>query len=105
MAMSLYVGGLPYATTEATVRALFAQVGDVRAVRLIKDRESGLSKGFAFVEMANKADAERAIERFNGYQLDGRFLVVNEARSREERGGSPRSTGGYAVARGGYRGK
>ena len=91
MAKSLYVGGLTYATTDDEVRTLFAQVGDVSAIRLIMDRETGQSKGFAFVEMGNDAEALRAVQQFNGYQLDGRTLVVNEARPREERGG-----GGYA---------
>ena len=90
MAKSLYVGGLTYATTEDAVRSLFAQVGDVGAVRLIMDRETGQSKGFAFVEMGSDTEADLAVQQFNGYQLDGRTLAVNEARPREERGG-----GGY----------
>ena len=90
MAKSLYVGGLSYSTTEGTVRDLFAGVGDVGAVRVIMDRETGQSKGFAFVEMPNEAEALLAVQQFNGYQLDGRTLTVNEARPREERGG-----GGY----------
>ncbi|MDQ6603318.1 MAG: RNA-binding protein [Chloroflexota bacterium] len=90
MAKSLYVGGLTYATTEDSVRTLFAEVGDVSSVRVIKDRETGQSKGFAFVEMANDAEALLAVSQFNGYQMDGRSLTVNEARPREERSG-----GGY----------
>jgi cold-inducible RNA-binding protein len=95
MAKSLYVGGLPYSTTDETVRGLFAEVGDVSSVRVIMDRETGQSKGFAFVEMTNDAEALLAVQQFNGYQMDGRSLTVNEARPREERGG-----GGY---RGGNR--
>jgi len=114
MAKSLYVGGLAYATTEDTVRTLFSQVGEVGSVRLIMDRETGASKGFAFVEMSNDAEALAATNQFNGYQLDGRTLTVNEARPREERtgggggygggGGSRGGGGGYGGGGGGYGG-
>jgi cold-inducible RNA-binding protein len=87
MAKSLYVGGLPYSTTQETLRTLFTEVGDVSSVRLIMDRETGQSKGFAFVEMTNDAEALLAVSQFNGYQMDGRSLTVNEARPREERSG------------------
>lgn len=90
MAKSLYVGGLPYSATDDVVRTLFAEAGEVSSVRLIMDRETGQSKGFAFVEMANDTEAESAISQFNGYQMSGRSLTVNEARPREER-----SSGGY----------
>ena len=93
MAKSLYVGGLPYSTTDEAVRSLFAGVGDVSAVRLIMDRETGQSKGFAFVEMTNDAEALLAVQQFNGYQMDGRTLTVNEARPREERSGGYRGGG------------
>jgi len=96
MAKSLYVGGLPYSTTEDAIRSLFAGAGDVSSVRVIMDRETGQSKGFAFVEMANDAEALMAVSQFNGYQMDGRALTVNEARPREERsGGGSRGGGGY----------
>src|SRR3954451_8907170 len=98
MAKSLYVGGLPYTTTRETLRTLFTEVGDVSSVRVIMDRETGQSKGLAFVEMANDAEPLVAVNHYTGYPLDGRTLVVNEARPREERGG-----GGYAANRGGYR--
>lgn len=88
---SLYVGGLPYSTTEDAVRTLFSEVGSVSSVRLIKDRDTGESKGFAFVEMTDDAEAQTAIDQFSGYQMDGRSLTVNEARPREERSGG----GGY----------
>ncbi|MGI8858229.1 MAG: RNA recognition motif domain-containing protein [Thermomicrobiales bacterium] len=91
MAKSLYVGGLPYSTTEDAIRTLFSEVGDISSVRLIMDRETGQSKGFAFVEMANDNEALLAVTQFNGYQMDGRSLTVNEARPREERSGG----GGY----------
>jgi cold-inducible RNA-binding protein len=91
MAKSLYVGGLPYSTTDEAVRTLFSEAGEVTAVRLIMDRETGQSKGFAFVEMPNDGEALMAVQQFNGYQMGGRTLTVNEARPREERGGG----GGY----------
>ncbi len=109
MAKSLYVGGLPYTTTESAVRELFTEVGEVSTVRLIMDRETGQSKGFAFVDMADDASAAEAITKFNGYQFGGRSLVVNEARPREERtggGGGYRGGGGgggYGRDRGGSR--
>jgi RNA recognition motif-containing protein len=94
MAKSLYVGGLPYASTEASLRELFEGAGEVTSVRVITDRETGQSRGFAFVEMADDAATERAISMFHGHSLGGRTLTVNEARPREERGGG-----------GGYRGR
>jgi cold-inducible RNA-binding protein len=108
VAKSLYVGGLPYTTTESAVRELFTEVGEVSTVRLIMDRETGQSKGFAFVDMADDASAAEAITKFNGYQFGGRSLVVNEARPREERtggGGGYRGGGGggYGRDRGGSR--
>lgn len=101
MAKSLYVGGLPYSATESTVRDLFASAGEIGSVRLIMDRETGQSKGFAFVEMPNDAEALIAINQFSGYQMDGRSLTVNEARPREERGAGSRGGGGYGSNRGG----
>jgi cold-inducible RNA-binding protein len=98
VAKSLYVGGLPYSTTEAELRELFGGAGEVSAIRLIMDRDTGQSKGFAFVEFADDATAQRAIDMFNGYQLGNRSLVVNEARPREERDG-----GGYRGGGGGGR--
>lgn len=101
MANKLYVGNLPYSTTEDELRNLFSQAGTVATVEIIKDRETGSSKGFAFIEMANQVDAEKAITQFNGYSLGNRQMKVNLARPREERpsGGGwyedrrPRSTG------------
>src|SRR6185295_1567491 len=112
MNKKLYVGNLPYTTTEAQVRALFGQAGEIVDVALITDRETGRPKGFGFVEMATEEGAQEAIKRFNGYTLDNRNLTVNEARPREERGGSgggPRrdDRGGYGGGRsngGGSRG-
>ncbi|MGI8856042.1 MAG: RNA recognition motif domain-containing protein [Thermomicrobiales bacterium] len=101
MAKSLYVGGLPYSTTESAVRELFADAGEVSTVRLIMDRETGQSKGFAFVDMADDAAAQEAITKFNGYQFGGRSLVVNEARPREDRAGGGGGYGGGGGSRGG----
>lgn len=92
MAKKLYVGGIAYATSEATLRDAFAQVGEVTSATIIMDRMTGRSKGFGFVEMANDADAEAAIAKWNGQELDGRKLTVNEARPMEPR--APR-TGGF----------
>jgi RNA recognition motif-containing protein len=92
MEKKLYVGNLPYATTEENLRELFSQAGTVATVDLIKDRDTGNSKGFAFVEMANQSDAEKAITQFNGYTIENRQLKVNLARPREER---PRGGGWY----------
>jgi cold-inducible RNA-binding protein len=99
MSKKLYVGNLSYNTTETEVRDLFAGVGEVASVTLITDRETGRAKGFGFVEMASDQDAQDAIKRFNGYQLDNRALTVNEARPREERSGG--GGGGYNSNRGG----
>ncbi len=98
METKIYVGNLSYDTTEDDLRTLFAQAGTVASVALIKDRDTGQSKGFAFVEMSNQSEAEKAIQTFNGYTLANRPLKVNLARPREERsfGG-----GGYGDRRGG----
>ena len=82
----LYVGGLPYATTEADLEDLFAEHGTVESARVITDRMTGRSKGFGFVEMGSQEEAEAAAEKLNNFELDGRTLVVNEAKPREKRG-------------------
>ena len=84
----LYVGGLPYATTENELEDLFSEHGTVESVRVITDRMTGRSKGFGFVEMSSQAEAEAAIEKLNNFELEGRTLVVNEAKPREKRGSS-----------------
>jgi len=91
MDTKLYVGNLSYSVTEDELRELFAQAGNVTSVAVIKDRDTGQSKGFAFVEFGTQADAQKAISRFNGQKLGERTLTVNLARPREERGRS----GGY----------
>jgi len=85
METKLYVGNLPYTTTEEDLRMLFSQAGAVASVELIKDRDTGDSKGFAFIEMSNQSEAEQAIGSFNGYTLDNRQIKVSVARPREER--------------------
>jgi RNA recognition motif-containing protein len=94
MEAKVYVGNLSYETTEQELRELFMQAGNVTSVALIKDRDSGRSKGFAFVEMGNQAEAQKAISMFNGYTLNERPLTVNLARPREERGGFRQSSRG-----------
>ena len=95
MSKRLYVGNLPYKVTEAELEDLFGAVGAVESVRIITDRETGRARGFGFVEMTNDDDADKAIEKFNEYELDGRTLTVNEARPREDRGGGGGGGGGY----------
>src|SRR5512138_104950 len=105
METKLYVGNLSYSTSEDEIRSLFAQAGTVTSVALIKDRDTGQSKGFAFVEMSNQSEAEKAIQQFNGYMLGQRPLKVNMARPREERGGfggGGGRGGGFGGGRGGF---
>jgi len=85
MAKKLYVGGLSYGTTEDALKELFAQAGTVESATIITDRMSGRSKGFGFVEMSSDEEAQKAIELFNGKELEGRKLTVNEARPMESR--------------------
>ncbi len=109
MSKKIYVGNLSYQTTEGDLSTLFEQVGQVDSVNVITDRDTGRSKGFAFVEMSNE-DADKAITQLNGTEVNGRTLTVNEARPREERSGNRgggygggRSSGGGG-GRGGYGG-
>ena len=87
----LFVGNIPYATTEQELRDTFARAGGVASVRIITDFDTGRSKGYAFVEMATPGDAEKAIHDFNNFNLNGRTIVVNEARPRA--GGGQRGQG------------
>ena len=87
MSMKLYVGNLAFETTSNELQTLFAQAGTVESVSLIEDRETGRSRGFGFVEMSTKEEAAAAISQFNGKELGGRTLKVNEAKPRENRGG------------------
>lgn len=95
METKLYVGNLAYTTTEDDLRALFAQAGTVKTVTLIKDRDSGRSKGFAFVEMETQVEAQNAISTLNGTKLQERALTVSLARPREERGRGGGGGGGF----------
>jgi cold-inducible RNA-binding protein len=101
MDSKLYVGNMPYTTTEDELRSLFGQAGNVTSVAVIKDRDSGQSKGFGFVEMGNQADAQKAISMFNGHRMGDRTLTVNIARPREDRGGGGGFGGGFGGPRGG----
>ena len=102
MAKKLYVGGLPYSTTDDELREAFSQAGSVDSATIIMDRMSGRSKGFGFVEMTSDEDAQKAIELWNGKDFGGRTLTVNEARPMEER---PRNNfRGGGNDRGGYGG-
>ena len=91
MAKKLYVGGVPYSSTDADLRDAFAQCGEVLSASIIMDRMSGRSKGFGFVELANDEDAMKAIEMWNGKDFQGRKLTVNEKRPMESR--APREGG------------
>ncbi|MBI5853803.1 MAG: RNA-binding protein [Nitrospirae bacterium] len=87
MASKIYVGGLPYSTTDAQLSDLFAVHGAVASARVITDRFTGQSRGFGFVEMASPEEAQKAITALNGTEFGGRTLTVNEARPQEPRGG------------------
>lgn len=102
MAKKLYVGGLSYGTTEDTLKETFSGAGTVESATVIMDRMSGRSKGFGFVEMSSDEEAQKAIEMFNGKDLDGRNITVNEARPMEAR--PPRRGGFDRGNRGGDRG-
>lgn len=87
MGQKLYVGGIPYSSTEDEIKNYFAEAGEVTSVTIITDRYTGRSRGFGFVEMADEDGAKKAIETFDGKDYEGRKLTVNVARPREERGG------------------
>jgi cold-inducible RNA-binding protein len=103
MATKLYVGNLSFRTTSEELREAFAAVGTVESASVIEDRETGRSRGFAFVEMATPEEATAAIEAFYGNDFGGRNLTVNEAKPRTDRGGGG-GRGGYGGGRGGYGG-
>jgi len=88
--MKLYVGNLAFETSSTDLQTLFAQAGTVESVSLIEDRETGRPRGFGFVEMSSKEEGAAAIQQFNGKELGGRALNVNEAKPREDRGGAGR---------------
>jgi cold-inducible RNA-binding protein len=107
MTKKLYVGNLSFQTTNQDLQDLFAQAGTVESAQIIEDRDTGQSKGFAFVEMSTDQEAASAIDQFNGKEVGGRMLKVNEAKPRENRGGGGRGfgggnrSGGYGGNRGG----
>lgn len=100
----LFVGNLPFATTEDELHSLFSQSGQIASAKLMIDRETGRSRGFAFVEMPNDAEAQAAIQKLNGYDLGGRQIVVNVARPMEKREGGRGGFGGGGGRGGGDRG-
>ena len=105
MSTKLYVGNLAFQTTSEDLQELFAQAGTVQSANVVEDRETGRSRGFAFVEMSTNAEAAAAIDQFNGKEIGGRALKVNEAKPRETRSGSGgRNFGGGNRGGGGYRG-
>ena len=106
MTTKLYVGNLAFRTTSQELQDLFAQAGTVQSASVVEDRETGRSRGFAFVEMSSNEEAVAAIEQFNGKDLGGRLLKVNEAKPRENRSGSGggRSFGANRGGGGGFRG-
>lgn len=112
---NIFVGNLKFDATEESVRSLFERYGSVNSARIMTDRDTGRSRGFAFVEMANENEAEQAISALNGYMMDGRALNVNEARPKPERsfgagggrgfGGGPGGGGGGRPGGGGGGGR
>jgi RNA recognition motif-containing protein len=95
----IFVGNLAFSSTEGAVRSLFENYGAVDRVSIMTDRDTGRSRGFAFVEMPDAAEADRAIDALNGYSMDGRALNVNEARPKTEGGGGGGGRGGYGQRR------
>ncbi|MCA1556112.1 MAG: RNA-binding protein [Acidobacteria bacterium] len=108
MSMKLYVGNLSFQTSSEDLQQLFGQAGTVESSSVVEDRETGRSRGFGFVEMSTKDEGQKAIEQFNGKEVDGRALNVNEAKPRENRsgggGGFGGGRGGGGGGRGGYGG-
>ncbi len=100
MSVKLYVGNLSFQTSSEDLQELFGQAGTVESASVVEDRETGRSRGFGFVEMSSKEEAEAAINQFNGKDFNGRNLTVNEARPREDRGGGG-GRGGFGGNRGG----
>jgi RNA recognition motif-containing protein len=104
MTMKLYVGNLSFSTSSQELQELFAQAGNVESASVVEDRDTGRSRGFGFVEMSSKEEGTAAIEQFNGKEINGRSLTVNEARPRENRGGGGGRGFGGGGGRGGYGG-
>lgn len=106
MGRKLYVGNLPFSLSDDVLESLFAQIGKVESVRVMRDQATGQARGFAFVEMATDEDAQRAIAQLNQKDVEGRSIVVNEARPKAEGGGGRGGFGGGGRdrGRGGYGG-
>src|SRR5437879_8912617 len=104
MSTKLYVGNLAFSTSSEELQTMFAQAGTVESVSLIEDRETGRSRGFGFVEMSTKEEGAAAISQFNGKEVNGRALNVNEAKPRENRGGGGGRGFGGGGGRGGFGG-
>ncbi len=102
MGKKLYVGNLPFSATDQSLMETFSQCGKVESAKIITDRDTGRSKGFGFVEMSSDSEAQTAISKFNGTDLDGRAITVNEARPMEPRGAG--GGGGGGGGRGGFGG-
>ncbi|HEV3469654.1 MAG TPA: RNA-binding protein [Pyrinomonadaceae bacterium] len=104
MSMKLYVGNLAFQTSSNDLQELFGQAGTVESATVVEDRDTGRSRGFGFVEMSSKEEGQAAISQFNGKEVNGRSLTVNEARPREDRGNrGGGGRGGYGGNRGGGR--
>ena len=104
MAMKLYVGGLAYSVTDDKLKEIFAEQGKVLSATVIKDRDSGQSKGFGFVEMDDVKEGQAAITAMNGKEVEGRTIMVNQARPQENRSFGGGNRGGFGGGRGGYGG-
>lgn len=98
MSTKIYVGNLPYSVTDTTLKSNFAAYGSVSSAKVMMDRDTGQSKGFGFVEMSSAEGAQAAIDALNGMSVEGRAIVVNLARPREERGGIGHSPSGYRAS-------
>ena len=104
MSTKIYVGNLSFNTSTQDLEDMFGEFGTVQSANIIEDRETGRSRGFAFVEMSSNEEAQAAITALNGKDMDGRSLTVNEAKPREEGGGRGGNRGGGGGGRGGYGG-
>ncbi len=102
MSVRLYVGNLPFSVSEQEVEDLFRQIGVVESTNLVTDRDTGRSRGFAFVEMDSRESADAAIAALNGYEIDGRTLTVNEARPKDNRASRGGGRGFGGGGRGGF---
>ena len=97
--LNIYIGNLPKTTNEETIRKLFEEYGEVDEVKLLKDQYSDELRGFGFITMPSKADAQKAIQEINGTEVEGRTLIVNEARPRKDRSGGRQRGGGFQGSR------